>query len=299
MGQNDMQIQSVAVIGAGTMGTGIAQVCAQTGWKTWIYDLDRNGLERSFSSIDDYWQRGIELQKTSIEDVNAWKSNLRLMYELDDLVKPIDLVIEAVPENLDLKRNIFQKLDKITDRRAILATNTSGLSISKIANSTKFPNRVIGMHFFNPVPKMDLLELVKHPEIDQHTIEFAKLVGNEMGKKTILVSDTPGFATSRLGVVLGNEAIRMLDEGVASAEDIDFAMRIGYNHPMGPLELSDLVGLDVRRDILSSLEAELGDQRYKPHPLLDKLVERGEIGKKVGKGIYDWTDGDNKKQRNL
>ena len=187
-----MEIQSVAVIGAGTMGSGIAQVCAQTGWKTWIYDLDNKRLERSYSSIGDYWKRGIELQKTSVEDVNSWKSNLKLLYELKDLVKPIDLVIEAVPENIDLKRSIFQKLDQITDRGTILATNTSGLSISKIASSTKFPNRVIGMHFFNPVPQMSLLELVKHAEIDQHTIDFAKFVGREMGKKTILVSDTPG-----------------------------------------------------------------------------------------------------------
>ncbi len=299
MEQNDMGIQSVAVIGAGTMGSGIAQVCAQTGWKTWIFDVNRSVLEKSYSSIQDYWMKGVDLQKNTIEDMNSWNSKLHQLYELDDLMESIDLVIEAVPENLELKRNIFQKLDQITDKGTILATNTSGLSISKIANSTKFPNRVIGMHFFNPVPLMSLLELVKHPKIDQHTIEFATLVGREMGKKTILVSDTPGFATSRLGVVLGNEAIRMLDEGVASAEDIDYAMRLGYNHPMGPLELSDLVGLDVRRDILNSLEAELDDQRYRPHSLLDKLVERGEIGKKVGKGIYDWTDGEKRERRDF
>jgi len=299
MGQSDMKIDSVAVIGAGTMGSGIAQVCAQTGWKTWLFDVNREGLERSCDSIDAYWRKGIELKKNSVEDVNLWKENLEPLYSLNDLVKSIDLVIEAVPENLELKKEIFQKLDEITDKETILATNTSGLPISKIANSTNYPKRVIGMHFFNPVPLMNLLELVKHPEIAQETIDFAEFAGEKMGKKTILVSDTPGFATSRLGVVLGNEAIRMLGEGVASANDIDYAMRLGYNHPMGPLELSDLVGLDVRRDILNNLENEFGDERYSPHPLLNKLVERGETGKKVGKGIYDWSDGVKKERKDL
>ena len=299
MGQSDMKIDSVAVIGAGTMGSGIAQVCAQTGWKTWLFDVNREGLERSCDSIDAYWRKGIELKKNSVEDVNLWKENLEPLYSLNDLVKSIDLVIEAVPENLELKKEIFQKLDEITDKETILATNTSGLPISKIANSTNYPKRVIGMHFFNPVPLMNLLELVKHPEIAQETIDFAEFAGEKMGKKTILVSDSPGFATSRLGVVLGNEAIRMLGEGVASAKDIDYAMRLGYNHPMGPLELSDLVGLDIRRDILSNLENEFGDERYSPHPLLNKLVEMGETGKKVGKGIYDWSDGEKKERKDL
>jgi 3-hydroxybutyryl-CoA dehydrogenase len=175
---------------------------------------------------------------------------------------------------------------------AILGTNTSGLKISDIAGATSRPEMVIGMHFFNPVPIMKLLELVRHDQISDSTIEIAQEVGAEMGKSCILVNDVPGFATSRLGVVLGNEAIRMLADGVASATDIDTAMRLGYKHPMGPLELSDLVGLDVRRDILNNLAEAFDDESYRPHPLLNQLVEAGSLGKKTNMGIYDWSSGE-------
>ena len=252
-------IRTVAVIGAGTMGSGIAQVCAQTGWETRLFDAFPESLERGMKTIEDFWERGISKGKTTPEQKEEWTSKLIPASEMSEAVEDSDIVIEAVPEKMGLKRSIFEELEDLASPNAILATNTSGLPISEIAAHTSCPERVIGMHFFNPVPLMKLLEIVRHDAVDERTVSTAKEVGEAMGKTTILVRDVPGFATSRLGVVLGNEAIRMLAEGVASASDIDTAMRLGYRHPMGPLELSDLVGLDVRRDILNSLAEAFDD----------------------------------------
>ena len=293
-----MTIRTVAVIGAGTMGAGIAQVCAQAGWNTRLFDAFPDGLEAGMNRIDAFWDKGISRGKTTAEQKENWSQNLAPFSELADAVNGVDLVIEAVPEILELKQRIFADLDQLAPEDAILGTNTSGLKISDIANATSRPEKVIGMHFFNPVPIMKLLELVRHDTVADSTIQVARDVGQAMGKTCILVNDVPGFATSRLGVVLGNEAIRMLADGVASAADIDTAMRLGYKHPMGPLELTDLVGLDVRRDILNNLAEAFGDESYRPHPLLNKLVEAGELGKKTGKGFYDWTD-DEKSERVL
>ena len=286
-----MDVHSVAVVGAGTMGAGIAQVCAQTGWKTCLYDAFPEGLTKGMAAIENFWDMGIERGKTSAAQKAEWSGNLRAVNNLAEAVKDADLVIEAVPESMQLKQDIFAELERLAPSHAMLATNTSGLPISEIAQSTGCPERVVGMHFFNPVPLMSLLELVRHDTVSEETIAAAQSIGSAMGKTTIVVRDVPGFATSRLGVVLGNEAVRMLADGVASASDIDTAMRLGYRHPMGPLELSDLVGLDVRRDILNNLADAFDDESYRPHPMLDQLVEAGDLGKKVGKGIYDWTSG--------
>ena len=291
-----MTIRRVAVIGAGTMGSGIAQVSAQTGWETRLFDAFPESLERGMRNIEDFWERGISKGKNTPNQKECWSSNLISTGEMSEAVEGSDVVIEAVPEKMELKRSIFEELENLAPSNAILATNTSGLPISEIAAHTSCPERVIGMHFFNPVPLMKLLEIVRHDAVDERTVSTAKEVGEAMGKTTILVRDIPGFATSRLGVVLGNEAIRMLAEGVASASDIDTAMRLGYRHPMGPLELSDLVGLDVRRDILNSLAEAFDDDSYRPHPLLDEMVESGNLGKKTGVGVYDWTSGEKKER---
>ena len=273
------------------MGAGIAQVCAQAGWLTSLYDAFPEGLERGMDRIAAFWEKGIARGKTTPEQRDTWSANLTAVNDLATAVAEADLVIEAVPELPDLKHSIFAELDTHAPAHAILGTNTSSLSIADIAKATSRPERVIGMHFFNPVPIMKLLELVRHESTSEDTIAIAEQAGNAMGKTTILVKDVPGFATSRLGVVLGNEAIRMLADGVASAKDIDTAMVLGYKHPMGPLALSDLVGLDVRRDILLNLQRSFGDDAYAPHPLLERLVAEGRLGKKSGKGIYDWSSG--------
>ena len=286
-----MQIASVAVIGAGTMGAGIAQICAQAGWRTNLFDAFPESLQRGMINIDAFWDKGIARGKTTAEQKQQWAANLHPFSDMQNAVCDVDLVIEAVPEIPSLKHQIFADLGKMTRDDCILGTNTSSLSIKAIAEASTKPEKVIGMHFFNPVPIMKLLELVEHDSCSEQTIAFAQAAGKAMGKTTILVKDVPGFATSRLGVVLGNEAIRMLADGVASAKDIDTAMVLGYKHPMGPLALTDLVGLDVRRDILLNLKQSFNDDSYTPHPLLEKLVAEGRLGKKSGKGIYDWSSG--------
>ncbi len=286
-----MGIKKVAVIGAGTMGAGIAQVCAQSGWNTVLYDAFPEGLETGMQRIEAFWDKGIARGKTTVEQKQEWSKNLHAESNLEDAVNGCDLIIEAVPEILELKQRIFQEVEQYASEQAVFATNTSSLSIHKIAGAINYPERLIGMHFFNPVPIMKLLELVKHDKTSDATISVAEAAGLAMQKTTILVNDVPGFATSRLGVVLGNEAIRMLADRVASAKDIDIAMMLGYKHPMGPLALTDLVGLDVRRDILKNLQQSFDDDYYAPHPLLEKLVAENRLGKKTGMGIYDWSNG--------
>ena len=286
-----MTLRCVAVVGAGTMGAGIAQVCAQAGWKTNLYDAFPEGLERGMERIAAFWEKGIARGKTTPDQRESWAANLTAVDDLARAVGEADLIIEAVPELPELKHSLFAKLDELAPPHAVLGTNTSSLSIADIAGATSRPERVIGMHFFNPVPIMKLLELVRHDRTSDSTVAIAEAAGEAMGKTTILVKDVPGFATSRLGVVLGNEAIRMLADGVASAKDIDTAMVLGYKHPMGPLALTDLVGLDVRRDILLNLQRSFNDDSYAPHPLLERLVAEGRLGKKTGKGIYDWSTG--------
>ena len=283
-----MEIREVAVIGAGTMGAGIAQICAQAGWKTNLFDAFPEGLERGMARIDAFWDKGIARGKTTPEQKAEWSARLHAVGDMAEAVGTADMVIEAVPEIPDLKQSIFADLDRLAPPHAILGTNTSSLSIADIAAATSRPEQVIGMHFFNPVPIMKLLELVRHDSTSDATVAAAEAAGVAMGKTTILVKDVPGFATSRLGVVLGNEAIRMLADGVASAEDIDTAMVLGYKHPMGPLKLTDLVGLDVRRDILLNLQRSFNDDSYAPHPLLEEMVAKGNLGQKSGQGFFEW-----------
>jgi 3-hydroxybutyryl-CoA dehydrogenase len=270
------------------MGAGIAQVCAQAGWKTNLFDAFPDGLERGMARIDAFWDKGIARGKTTPEQKAEWAARLHAVGDMAEAVGKADMVIEAVPEIPDLKHSIFADLDRLAPAHAILGTNTSSLSIADIAAATSRPEQVIGMHFFNPVPIMKLLELVRHDSTSDATVAAAEAAGIAMAKTTILVKDVPGFATSRLGVVLGNEAIRMLADGVASAEDIDTAMVLGYKHPMGPLKLTDLVGLDVRRDILLNLQRSFNDDRYAPHPLLEEMVAKGHLGQKSGQGFFEW-----------
>jgi len=287
-----VDIRTVAVLGAGTMGAGIAQVCAQAGWRTRLVDAQPDALRRGMARVMEFWEKGIAKGKTTPQQKAEWSERLEPAGDLATAARDADLVVEAVPESLDLKRKVFAELDRAAPAHAILATNTSSLSVAAIAAATKRPERVLGMHFFNPVPLMPLLEIVRHGGTSPDALQAAQAMGARLGKTCIVVQDSPGFATSRLGIVLGNEAMRMLEEGVASAKDIDTAMRLGYGHPMGPLELSDLVGLDVRLGISDYLRTHLRDgERYAAPAIVRRLVERGELGRKTGKGFYDWSDG--------
>tara|TARA_B100000579_G_scaffold206083_1_gene168455 strand:+ start:7386 stop:8282 length:897 start_codon:yes stop_codon:yes gene_type:complete len=294
----DGPIRVVGVIGAGTMGAGIAQVCSQIGWEVRLHDTLPGGAEAGMLRIEEFWAKGIQKGKNDANMVEEWRTNI-IPSSLEEATMRSDLVIEAVPERMDLKSDIFRSLDRLTREDTILATNTSSLSVEEISKSTQRPERVVGMHFFNPVPLMPLVEIIRHDGISERTLDIAKYAADKMGKSSIVVNDVPGFATSRLGVVLGNEAIRMLAEGVASASDIDTAMKLGYRHPMGPLELSDLVGLDVRRDILNGLAESFEDDSYRPHPLLNRLVELGDLGRKTGRGIYEWDTGEKRDRDDL
>lgn len=294
----DGPIRIVGVIGAGTMGAGIAQVCSQVGWEVRLHDALPGGVEAGLLRIEEFWSKGVQKGKTNQTKVDEWRSNI-IPSTLEEAALESDLIIEAVPERMNLKHDIFKSLDSLTKENTILATNTSSLSVGEISKSTLNPERVVGMHFFNPVPLMPLVEIIRHDGTSPRTLDIAEYAVDKMGKSSIVVNDVPGFATSRLGVVLGNEAIRMLAEGVASASDIDMAMKLGYRHPMGPLELSDLVGLDVRRDILNGLAQSFGDDSYLPHPLLNQLVNAGDLGRKTGRGIYSWDTGIKKDRDDL
>tara|TARA_B100000212_G_scaffold177853_1_gene133879 strand:- start:3016 stop:3930 length:915 start_codon:yes stop_codon:yes gene_type:complete len=285
------RVKRVGVVGAGTMGAGIAQICAESGFDTMLFDEYPESLEKGRKQIYKFWDRGIQKGRISRSQKALWSSKISFVDDLESAVNEADLVVEAVPEDLKLKKEIFLAIEGFCKPNSILASNTSSLSIGRIAKDLNRPQNTIGMHFFNPVPIMELLEIVRHERTSADVVTEVEKIGRLLGKTTIIVNDVPGFATSRLGVVLGNEAIRMLAEGVATASDIDTAMRLGYRHPMGPLELSDLVGLDVRRDILKGLAESFNDDSYLPHPLLDRLVSEGTLGKKTGIGIYSWENG--------
>jgi 3-hydroxybutyryl-CoA dehydrogenase len=281
-------IETIAVIGAGTMGHGIAQVAALNGFRVLLSDVDRAALARGVQSIEKNLAKGISLGKLTDDDRDRALQRIRGTTTLEECAKA-DLIIEAVVEKLDLKREVLQQLEAQSDRAFIFASNTSSLSINEIARSAKRPEAVVGMHFFNPVYIMRLVEIVVGEKTSDKTVETVIAIGKRMRKEPIVVKDVPGFASSRLGVALGLEAMRMVEQGVASPRDIDTAMELGYNHPMGPLKLTDLVGLDVRLNIAEYLHRELGSETFRPPELLRRMVSEGKLGKKTGQGFYDWS----------
>lgn len=276
------------MVGAGTMGHGIAQVAAMAGYQTSITDAREAALSAALERIRANLQGGVDRGKVTREAADGALRRITPVAQLEDAVRNADLVVEAIVEDLEAKRALFRRLDEVVGRECVLATNTSALSVTAIAETTKHPSRVLGMHFFNPVHIMKLVELVVPRDTDQKVVERAREVVTQMGKEPIVVRDTPGFASSRLGIVLGLEAMRMVEQRVATPPDIDKAMRLGYGHPMGPLEVSDLVGLDVRLAIAEHLHRELGEPHYAPPEILREKVAEGNLGKKTGKGFYEW-----------
>ncbi|MGE3163668.1 MAG: 3-hydroxyacyl-CoA dehydrogenase family protein [Planctomycetota bacterium] len=280
-------IRRVAVLGAGTMGQGIAQVVAMAGLHSVLYDVDGSALERAARQIESMVAKGVERGKLPPSTTALVAERLAYESALERAIDGADCVIEAVFEDAAVKSQLFARVAEHVDDDCLLASNTSSLSITGIASGVPSPGRVAGMHFFNPVPIMPLVEVVRGLETSQVTIDRAVALARELGKEPIVVRDSPGFATSRLGVVIGLEAIRMLESGVGAAEDIDKAMELGYRHPMGPLRLSDLVGLDVRLAIAEHLHREIGEQ-FRPPALLRNMVRAGRLGKKSGQGFYTW-----------
>jgi 3-hydroxybutyryl-CoA dehydrogenase len=281
------QVNTIAVIGAGIMGRGIAHVAALGGYRTILEDLLPNALRKAESEIRANLDKAVQLGKVSSSDADAAFKRLEYAGTVEEAARQADLVIEAVPEEMESKIEIFTLLDKICRPDTILASNTSSLSITEIASVTYRAKKIIGMHFFNPVHKMKLLEVVRALETDEDAIATAAEVGKRMGKEVVVIKEAPGFITSRINAMIGNEAFYMLQEGIASPEDIDKALRLGLNHPMGPFELVDLVGLDTRLHILEYLHKSLGE-KYRPSPLLVQYVKAGRLGRKSGKGVYEY-----------
>ncbi|WP_122089119.1 3-hydroxyacyl-CoA dehydrogenase family protein [Halalkalicoccus subterraneus] len=279
-------IGKVGVVGAGTMGNGIAQVCAASGYDVVMRDIEEEFVENGLEAIDDSLSRFVSKDRLSAEDVKGVKNRITGTTDLTDLAD-CDLVIEAAVEKMGIKRDIFADLEDVTDENAVLATNTSTLSITTIANATEREDRVIGLHFMNPVPIMEGVEVVVGEKTGDETVELAHAFAEDLGKTTWESDDKPGFVTNRILMPWINEGIRAFDEGVASKEDIDAGMELGTNVPMGPLTLADHIGLDICLDASETLSEELGD-RYKPAYLLKRKVEAGDLGKKTGTGFYEY-----------
>ena len=281
----------VSVLGAGTMGRGIAQVSAMAGHDVSLRDVEADLVEAGVDGIRATLEEGVEREKVTPQERDAALARLETTTELPAAVEAADVVVEAVPERLDLKREVFESVETHAPPDALLATNTSSLSVTAIASALDTPEGFLGLHFFNPVHLMALVEVVVGERTAAATRERAVSFVEGLGKTPVVVEDAPGFVTSRLGVSLGVESMRMVQEGVASPRDIDRAMELGYNHPMGPIELGDVVGLDVRLDILEYLTEELGE-RFRPPPILRRKVRAGKLGQKTGEGFYVWQDGE-------
>jgi 3-hydroxybutyryl-CoA dehydrogenase len=284
-----MSVRTIAVLGAGIMGRGIAYAAALGGFSTLLQDANQGALDKGVSDIFATLEKGVASGKVAGPDMVAARERLRPVKSLAEAARDADLVIEAVPEDMALKLQIFRELDKTTPRHAILATNTSSLSITEMAGATTRAPQVVGMHYFNPVHRMKLLEVVRGLETSDVVIQAACEVGVAMGKECVVVRESPGFVTSRINAMIGNEAFYMLQEGVASARDIDKALKLGLNHPMGPFELVDLVGLDTRLSILRFLHRTLGE-KFRPCPLIEQYVAAGRLGRKSGRGVYDYPE---------
>ncbi len=284
-----MKVEQITVVGGGTMGLGIAHVAATGGLKVTLNDVSGELLQRSLQCIQANLAAGVERGKMTEAAAAAALDRISLNADLEAAVAECDFVVEAVPERIDLKLGLFAKLDRLAPEAAILASNTSSLSITEMAAATSRPPAVIGMHFFNPVHKMKLVEIIRGLETTDETFAATAAVGHRMGKEVVEVNESPGFVTSRINAMIGNEAFYMLQEGVASARDIDKALKLGLNHPMGPFEMIDLVGLDTRLSILKHLHETLGE-KYRPCPLIEKYVKAGRLGKKVGRGVYDYPN---------
>jgi 3-hydroxybutyryl-CoA dehydrogenase len=283
-------VETIAVLGAGTMGHGIAQVAAAAGYRVILRDVDQGAVERGLRAIETNLEKGIARGKVTEEERGLALGRISGATTLDEAAHA-DLFVEAVPERMDLKRETLRDVERVAaGREFVFATNTSSLSITGIAAGAGRPERVVGMHFFNPVHIMRLVEIVVGERTSGETVETVRAVVGRLGKEPITVKDVPGFASSRLGVALGLEAMRMLEQGVASAKDIDTAMELGYNHPMGPLRLTDLVGLDVRLSIAEYLHGALGSESFRPPEILRRMVAEGRLGRKSGRGFYEWND---------
>ncbi|GAA0344551.1 3-hydroxybutyryl-CoA dehydrogenase [Bacillus carboniphilus] len=282
-------VQRITVIGSGVMGRGIAYVSAVGGFDVELVDIKEEAIRSAEKEINIIFQKGVERGKLTPEKMEESKSRLHYTTQLETSASKADLIIEAVPENIKIKQSVFETIDHHAGENAYFATNTSTMSPTEIASFTKRPERVIAMHFFNPVHKMPLVEIIKGLETSDETAKVAQEVATKMGKETVVVNEFPGFVTSRISTLVGNEAFYMLQEGVGTAEEIDKAIKLGLNYPMGPFELGDLVGLDTRLNNLEYLHKTLGE-KYRPAPLLIQYVKAGRLGRKTGKGVYDYTD---------
>ena len=282
-----MALQRIAVLGAGTMGHGIAYAALAGGFDVQLFDVDSTALDRGRAAIGEIVATALEIGKMSPAAAREATTRLRASTHIGAALDGVDLVIEAAPERLDLKLALFAEISRLAPPAAFVTSNTSALSITEMAATLADPSRVAGMHFFNPVHKMKLVEIVQALETSPATLQAVEEVARRMGKETVLVRESPGFITTRVNASIGNEAFYMLMEGVASARDIDKALKLGLNHPMGPFELVDLVGLDTRLSILEYLHRSMGE-KYRPCPLLVQFVKAGRLGKKVGRGVYDY-----------